>query len=276
MRVLLTQHAPVGSIGGTQTWVRTVAEELSRRGHLVGVACATATGLTQSYDLAFVSQNSTADLAREHAVRTVYVSHGIHDLERPDSMCNDLVAVSEEVREKWWNEPFIGHQAEVVRQPINTSLYCPLATEAPKVDVLRVSTYGEMEWLEPLCEEHGWSYRHLRHARDPHAVAGWMRRARVVVAVGRAALEAMSCGRMVVVADHRVHNPGAMIDGDPIGSRWWNYSGRGGFEANPDTVLPQLQAAMSGQYSMGTFYREHVMMQHEVSKIVNQLLMVAE
>lgn len=296
MNILLTLHCDIDTIGGTQTWVKTVARELMLRGHHVGyagrsVAAKQEVGFANPtprfptgfktwqdfdisdptkctrFDLAIVSQNSTFEAARKVAERVIFVSHGIGEMEMPPISIDPpiepvCVYVSEE-SQRW--TPGHGH---VIRQPIDTEYWKPHGMGVPIFDVLRVSYHRGMAWLPKLCSNNGWTFYHARN-ESTGSLRSVMRTAGVVIASGRSALEAMSCGAKVIVADERSYNGKALMATDR-GTMQHNYSGRGGIEATPERIESaiKMRGAIAPQ-------REHVFQHHDVRKIVTELLAVA-
>lgn len=261
MRILLTQLMPIDTIGGTQSWNETVAMELRRRGHSVGTVGRS--GAASYFDLAIGSQWLPT---LSEAGRLVYVSHGIIDHERPPEGADAYVAVSEEVRDKWdWPKP-----PTIIRQPIDLDFWHPDTATTPDIDVLRFGYYGGMEWLPGMCRDMGLSFHHMRNETDPLVIRHTLWRAGVVIASGRSALEAMACGRPVIVADERPYNGGAVIGGLDVRA---NYSGRGGAPADADLMSRCIETA---QQVGGEPFRANVESCHDARKIVDQLLALVD
>lgn len=291
MRILLTQHQPNGGragIGGTQTYNATLQRELASRGHSVATwwpgALEKFTGAADQmarYDLAICSQNSTFPWARAIADRVIFVSHGLGELERPPAGADAYVAVSEEVYSHWPRWPGLRFDAErerpnctIVRQPIDTERFAQDPETEPDIHVLRISTYGGLDWLPGLCEELGLSFDHAREV-PPADMPRLINRARVVIAVGRGALEAMSCGKPVVIADERPYNEGALVDWcEKNGGGLRNYSGRGGRPFDRDLARAELEAKL--RLCGSDAWRLWVAMFHGVREITDQLLALVD
>jgi hypothetical protein len=261
MRILLTSHCAPLTIGGTQTWNRTVADELGRRGHEVTTLSKDA----HTYpfvDLAIVSQNTSFEKARAVASYVIFVTHGPGDIEMPPEGADSYFVVSEELAHP---------QAEIARQPIDTDFWRPSRGIAqPPIDVVRVSYYGGMEWLQHLCDSLALTFRLVKEETDPKALRDMYNRARIVVASGRSALEAMSCNRPVILADQRSYNgraPLAMMDIEEAMKT--NYSGRGGERMTEDGMRLALKWGIA---LAGNGRRDHVLRHHEVGAIVDQLM----
>lgn len=278
MRILLTSHCDPTSIGGTQTWNRTVAKELESRGHEVTILGRDA-HMWPKVDLAIVSQNTSFKKARAVADWVVFVSHGPGEFEMPPIQIDpprepDCYAfVSEELQDgiahasrQGWYRAHMGC-AGLVRQPIDTDFWRVLSTKKPRLDVLRVSYHGGMDWLPALCDGMGKSFLHVKDEADPAKLRNLYTRAGVVIATGRSALEAMSCDRPVIIADQRPYN------GDkPLGiadiheAMKANYSARNGHVVTPSNLAPAIE---QGGWKGG---RDHVLTHHDSRQIVDQLL----
>jgi hypothetical protein len=114
----------------------------------------------------------------------------------------------------------------------------------------------------------GLEYIHIKNSK-PEQVREVLQQATVVLATGRAALEAMAVGCSVVICDER-HYQGPLLDPDAVGSMLRNYSGRGG-------VVPtvgNLSAAVEAAIQRGSL-RAHVERHHDVAQVVDQLLCFA-
>jgi len=261
MRVLLTSHCDSGTIGGTQSWNRTVAGELVRRGHDVTMRGRRAS-MWPHVDLAIVSQNTTFEKARAVAERTIYVSHGPSELEHAPAGADEYVAVSDEIvrlrKQGPWN---------LIRQPIDTEFWKP--GPGQNIDVLRFSYYGGMAWLPDLCAQMGLTFHHLREEPSSEACRNWCRGANVIIASGRSALEGMSCGRPVIIADQRPYNGKEPLgESDHEHAMLTNYSGRGGHPITPNA----MEVAIRYQLGAVPTLRGHVLKYHDVRNIVDQLL----
>lgn len=97
-------------------------------------------------------------------------------------------------------------------------------------------------------------------------VRGILRRANVVIATGRASLEAMACGAAVVIADDRAYQ-GPLIDCSPFDSMKRNYSGRGGIDATSGNMRMAIDEAI-GRGNI----RSHVEKHHDAKEITKRIL----
>jgi glycosyltransferase involved in cell wall biosynthesis len=88
----------------------------------------------------------------------------------------------------------------------------------------------------------------------------------MVIATGRAAVEAMACGAPVVIADCREYQ-GALLDPDPVDAMTRNYRGRGGIVP----TLRDMRVAIGAALDRGSL-RAHAERFHNVREIAEELL----
>lgn len=262
MKILLAaKHAPHGSrpIGGVQSWCRTVANELTLRNHLV-----TTWGPEQliplgGFDLGIIANVNDTERAFAWCRKTILVSHGIIPAEDPRG--ERVVFTSEGVRDYWKGS------GPVIRQPIDTEFWSPHWNL--RINLTRFSYRGGLPFVRTLAAEKQLTYCHLRNASAESARAA-VRKSACVLATGRAALEAMSCGVPVVLCDHRSAYQGPLMDLDIVSAMTRNYSGRGGVVPKIENLSQAIDEAME----VGDL-RAHVLKHHDVRNVVDQLLEVA-
>lgn len=265
MRILLAaKHAPEGSrpIGGVQSWCRTVAGELRRRGHQAvtwGPEQALPAG---RFDVGIIANAGDARAAFGLCDRVLVVSHGIILAEKPPEGF-PVAFTSEGVRDHW------GRSGPIIRQPIDLDFWAPHTGSKNRNQLLRYSYRRGMGWLGEAAALLGMTFRHMDGVTHEQARAGF-RSAACVLATGRAALEAMACGVPVVICDHRSAYQGPLLDADLAGAMTRNYSGRGGIEPTPGDVADAVQDAISDGHR-----RDWVEAHHDVRVIVEQLLEAA-
>lgn len=253
MRVLIAaKHPPNGAmpIGGVQTWSKTVGTELSLRGHTVeywGPELARPEG---RFDAGIFANWKHTAAAAEQCSRLLRVSHGII----PDESVGD-VATSEEVADRW------KITGGIIRQPIDLEFWTP--SDCPKTLFTRFSYRGGLTWIREAIPR-GLEYVHLKSAK-PAECREVLQRSAIVVATGRAALEAMTCGACVVIADAREYQA-ALVDFNAAGSMSRNYSGRGGVRATPES----LEIAVERALDVGPLLN-HVWEHHDAKRIVDDI-----
>lgn len=262
MRILLAaKHAPHGSrpVGGVQSWCRTVANELARRGHEVETWGPEQPVPLGGFDLGVLANGSDTKQVHGQCGRRIHVSHGIIPAEKPYG--DPAVFTSEEVRDHW------DGQGAILRQPIDLAFWTPIKCE--KTYLTRFSYRGGLRFIPSLAQELKLEYKHVRNL-ESRAVREILRRSACVLATGRAALEAMACGSPVVLCDHRSAYQGPLMDLDIEGASTRNYSGRGGVTPTSDLVRGAIVISMA-RGSM----RRYVEQTHNVVDIADQILELA-
>jgi hypothetical protein len=264
MRILIAaKHAPDGArkIGGVQSWSRTVAAELNSRGYE-----AVTWGPEQpiphgKFDLGIIANVGNTEPVFDRCKEIRVVSHGIIPAEKP---MPGLVTIftSEEIRDHW------GWEGPVIRQPIDTEFWMPSPWPL-HVFLTRFSYRSGLRFVQSLAESLNLRYKHLRSS-TVEVVRNILWQSAVVLATGRAALEAMACGVPVVLCDHRGSYQPPLMNLNIKQAMLQNYSGRGGVEPNHEN----LTEAISQAIDRGS-QRDHVLKYHNVRDITDQLLEAA-
>lgn len=260
MRILLAaKYVPTGPrpIGGVQSWVATVRAELERMGHACEEWQPGFPMPAGGFDFGvFANMGLTGHLATL-CRRTVCVSHGIIDPERPGE-ADKVLFVSEGVRRHW------GGTGAILRQPIDTVFW--RSTGAQRSGVVRYSYRNSKTLCAEVAARLGMPYRHVDDAKPGDArdiLAG----AALVFASGRAVLEAMACGAPTVIYDHRQAYQGPLMD-DCLNRQMRNsYSGRGGISPTLADLLDAAGRAMEAG-SRRAWVEQH----HDARKILTELI----
>jgi len=248
--VLASKFVPTGPrpIGGLQSWIKTVRSELERVGHEV-VEWQPGFRLEGLFDLGVVANLKYTRPVLNFCKRSILVSHGIIDAERPESGCDVTAFVSEGVRDHW------GMDGPVIRQPIDLQFWRP--SDAQRTHVTRYS-YRRAEIHGKACADAlGLPYRHIKNASHEQA-REILQSSDLVFATGRAALECMACGAPTVIYDHRSAYQGPLMDdGDFARSLENSYSGRGGYEPRVNDVIHEARKQMRMGSPRGWVERNH-------------------
>ena len=219
------------SIGGAETYLLTVAEQLERLGHGVTIHAqelgemgdeARARGLRVTADEAELPVDCQAILvqdavtshllaARHPGAPQVFVSHGLgFDLMLPPQLpglVSTVVAMNERVRRRA-AAAAAGHLVVRLRQPVDLDRFSPRAPirSSPR-RVLLLGNYlrgPRRDALLGVCAELGLECRQIgAHGERSHAHPEIeLADADVVIGYGRSILEGMASGRAVYVYDH--------------------------------------------------------------------------
>lgn len=256
MRVLIAAKHPPGGrlrIGGVQTWSATVGAELRRLGHEVVFWGPEWRLPSDRFELGILANTKYTRAAESVCGRVVRFSHGVI----PDESGGPgYQATSEEVRDKWGCDG-------VIRQPLDLAFWTP--AKLPRTLLTRHSYRRGLSFLMQSASSCGLGYAHLRQ-ESSEVVRDTLRRSAVVIATGRAAVEAMACGAAVVIADDRPYQ-GPLLDPDVIGAMKRNYSGRGGFVPTADQIRAEIELAME----RGCL-RSHAEEHHDAREITKRIL----
>jgi glycosyltransferase involved in cell wall biosynthesis len=277
MRILLSNHS-LFKLGGSETWVRTMYDELVRCGHDVHIY----TPVHQlwrdipdfipklHYDLGILNHsNCVKHLAGANIGRRIFTSHGIiPQPEWPIPGCDVYVAVSEEVQASMADR--YGVESVVIRNPINLDRFRPTRPLSPVLRrVLFLSNYG---WTVAETMAEGAQDLEFRRVGGEHRIENveeainW---ADLVVGLGRSVYEAMACGRNVVVYDYQ--GADGFVDTDTIYEyRKRNCSGRTNrIKLSPGTFRYELNRY---DPSLGPQLRVYAEAHHDVRQIAEEYL----
>lgn len=291
MRIVLASQSLAG-LGGSETYVVTVADHLQRLGHDVWLhALDHGTGSDHARSLgvrvaerpeqlppdpeAIVVQDGAvaALLAERHpSAPQVFVAHSdVFDLQLPlgvPGLTAAVVALYDRVEQR-----VRAHSGapRVVRlsQPIDVERFKPRSAlpQRPRV-ALTFGNYvhgGRLELLRQACERAGLELRHVGGygsgtTSDP---AGVLNEADVVFGKARVVLEAMACGRAVYVFDHNGAE-GWVTDADRGALAADNFGG----QSAPIEIDADRLAADLARYdaASGLANRDFVVARHAATK----------
>lgn len=229
MRVLLAARYTIKQVqmGGVQSWIESVAAPMRADGHDVvtwGRGERTPVG---AFDVGIFAHWAETGHLAPLCKRTVCVSHGPIAPEKPGP-ADRVYFTSEGVRDHWKG------QGGIIRQPIDLDFWSP--AQARRILLTRHSYRRGLGFVPGLASKFNLQYRHVTK-ETYRGVREALRQSAVVLATGRAALEAMACGCAVVLADHRhQYMPPLMHTGTPEEWMRENYSARGGVEPNQENV----------------------------------------
>ncbi len=223
--LLATNHL---GLGGSESYLLTVAEQLDRLGHEAvlyspepgrgaevarerGIALIDEAGFGEDFHAALVQDGGVSfELAdRCPGVPQLFVAHSeMFDLQAPpqlDGMVGLVVALNDRIAARMRSYA-TGVEVVRLRQPIDTERFTPRGAlpETPRSALLLSNNLhtDRLSMLETACAEAGLELKRLGglagSTTDPRpALAG----SEIVIGYGRSVLEAMACGRAAYVYD---------------------------------------------------------------------------
>jgi hypothetical protein len=168
--------------------------------------------------------------------RMIFTSHSkIYDIEKFPLDNVVKVGISEEIGENVIRQPI--DLERFIRRPINRKLTTILYLSHP--------AYGEgIEFMKKACA----GYNLITVNRPTHNIEKLIYQADLVISVGRGALEALACGRNVILADHRKGQTKTVVGGGMLTEKNFksfystNFTGRGQLvEFTEDTLRKEFQ-----------------------------------
>lgn len=256
MRILIASkhtHNSRLSIGGVQTWNKTIGDKLIEFGHEVDYWCPEFGLYSKNYDAGiFANLNYTKKMIK-FCKNYISISHGII----PDEDKGQYFT-SEGGRD-YWKRP-----GEIIRQPIDLNFWKP--ENNTEEYLTRFSYRNGLEFLPDIAKECRLKFIHVKN-QTPIEVRSILRRSKFVIATGRAAIEAMACGCKVIIADDREYQ-GPLLDFDTFGSMTNNYSGRNGVIANKNNINNAIRDTICYDFD----YLNHVKKYHNSNDIAKRIL----
>jgi glycosyltransferase involved in cell wall biosynthesis len=255
-KILITNNH-LANMGGTETWVMTMVKELAKE-HQVGVFTQVKGYVSdllkeyiddkpRDYDLALINHNTCQDV---QAKFKIFTTHGtVPELEKPPTGMDYYVAVSENTS-KHHNVPHI------IKNPIDTEKFRPI----------KPIGFHAQSVLTIADKDIG--IKGIRPSRHKDNMPELINQSDLVVSMGRGVLEAMSCGRPVIVWDDRPYW-GARGDGylDDLDKLTGNVAG----EYNLKKIDWQAELAKY-RPEHGQRNRKYILDNHDVRKIAKEYL----
>lgn len=259
MRVLLAARFTIKQVqvGGVQSWIESVAAPMRNEGCEVVTWGRGEPAPPGGFDVGILAHWCETGHLAEQCDRTISVSHGPIAPEKPGP-ADRVLFTSEGVRDHWNGD------GDIIRQPIDLDFWSP--AQSQRVYLARHSYRNGLAFVPQIASQLNLQFRHI-HKATYRGVRETLRQSAVVLATGRAALEAMACDAPVVICDHRHQYQDALLDPDTLGAMQRNYSGRGGVTPTPENV----RAAVCEAIKTGGM-RTHVAKYHDATKIATQLL----
>ena len=261
MKVLLGNNH-LHQMGGTETYVYTLASSLLKLGHeveiilgdptLQGIMSSKIEGelgikvdyLTGDYDVVLLNHKTTLqrffDLNLSYKSKVFQIIHGLYNEAEHPYLGKEIeyITISEEVHDgikKSYNKESI-----VIRNLIDLDLYNPTPTNPTLKSIYSLSQNDDMNnLLRTICDELGLDFSsNNKHSNPTSSVREKIENADLVISLGRGCYEAMAMGKNVLVADMRRDYMPDFTDGMVNNTSFLNYikcncSGR--YLKNPTT-----------------------------------------
>lgn len=269
MRILLAAkyvHGGRENRGGVQSWTKTVLLKLLQSGHEVELWEPGFAVPNSDFDIGIFANHGYTSRLVPLCKRTINVVHGIIPDEAPNpQLFDEFIYVSHGVSFFWTQKGM--PQGKIIGQPIDTDFWSPEDVDY-RIGVVRWS-YRNTELmgreLAGVLNEPYIHMTNLTHSKGRDVI----RRSRLVIASGRAALEAMSCGVPTLIYDHRGYNGGPLLCKDMGVAQLHSYSGRSGIRP---ALKDLVQAADDAFDKPEEFWREWVLNHHNAAKITQELI----
>ena len=223
MKILIGQNH-LDTIGGSETYVYTVIEELKRRKIKTFLMCGSnrfgimSKKIYQNFDiipnyigseidLGFINHTTTIKKVIDNKIdlsKVYQVCHGtIPSLEQPyGHPIENYISISEEVRDHLFSKKI---NSNVIRNGINVDKFKPTKVNKKLKNILSLSQSDRFNsFLSKICDKNGWNFLHHNKFTNPiFDIEKKIDEADLVISLGRGAYESMSCGKNVLVADWR-------------------------------------------------------------------------
>lgn len=274
MKILLTNYS-LASLGGTQTWVKTMAKELTDLGHEIYLFAGDSNYAilpeyktidpSIEYDLALVNHNSCLTaLDGLNIKKKIFTSHGIiPELEQPTEGADIYVSVSEEVQRNLANS---GFESFIIRNPIDTERFVPTKVNQKLTNILYMSNYQGK--VLDIIKEASIGYNLQVYGKGEQVDGlGAIQEADLVIGLGRTAYEAMSCGKNVIIFDYNGAD-GIATPASLIHFRQNNCSGRKfGIKLTAEELREMFEL-----YSPDLNLRDYILENNNVKNIAQEYL----
>lgn len=232
MKILIGQNH-LDTIGGSETYVYSLINELHKRGHNVELACGSnrfgimskkiynefniiPNSYSKKHDVCFINHTTTVKKLLDDEVESsnmFQVCHGkIPELEQPYGYpINKYISISEEVKDHLKDK---GHDSKVIINGIDTDRFKPTTTNKKIKNIFSLSQSDRFnKFMNKICLKNNWNFKFNNKFTNPRFdIEKMIEESDLVISLGRGAYEAMSCGKNVLVADWRPYQK-PLMDG---------------------------------------------------------------
>lgn len=220
MKKILVANHQLDKLGGTETYTYTIIEELCRLGYeveyftivkgYVSEKIESDFGVhfmkSKKYDLILANHNSCVREVFQKGF-VVQTCHGIYPyLEQPSKYADSFVAISEEVFNHLLK---LGFASKIIYNGINTEKFRPYQPINNILkNVLSLSQSNDVnKVIREICQKSNLNFFSINKFKQQiWQMEEYYNDADLIVGLGRSAYEAMSCGRPVIIYDHRPYS----------------------------------------------------------------------
>ena len=200
----------------------------------------------------------------------ILVSHSFFlEVERFERGAAKYVAISDEIariRKKY--------NPTVIYNPIDFKVYRPIKPPRKRLTKVLYLSHGGRKAdniIKEACEEYGVEY--LQFDKRRIDLSGYINEADMCIGIGRCAIEAMACGRSVIIGDWRNYQQefsgsGLLMPDELDACRGHNYTGR----HNPKALTKQDLINYFEMYLADTSYVDAVKRHHDVEVVAEQFM----
>lgn len=276
MKILLSNHG-LRQYGGSETWVKTMFDELSKA-HTVHIYTPRPNTIflemppwdpTETYDLGILNHSMCLSFLKDKNVKKIiFTSHGvIPGAEKPVAGADVYVAVSEEVQAVLRAK---GFESSVIRNPINTERFTPRKSAREKLQRIAYVSNNPRSKIGLIKRATApWRLEVVGREGQLRDVKPLLERSDLIIGLGRSAYEAMSMERNVIVFDYKGAD-GFVTTSSSFTYRGCNFSGR---TNRFDWTEEQLQEAIRlYDPSVGPSLRDYIVRHNDVKKIAEDYL----
>jgi hypothetical protein len=283
MKILLSGRylSEAGAGGGSGSYFRILSRAFLKAGHETVLTDEPVKFKDTKFDLTITSHEKLEQVKSWNNIK-VHVCHGPYkgpEEARPGA--DFYVSVSEETQSSLKTK---GYDSSVIRQPIEIFPYNETVNSAAGILFIRNNNTKCLQWWKNLPKIRNffkkcgiWEIGEIKVSDPSRPINPQILESRMVISLGRGALEAMALSRCVIIADNR-GNIGLKGDGYlnralAEKSMLCNYNGKSfGFKASKEWMAGEIKK-YNPEDARGL--HDHVFIRHESLMIAEQFIKLA-
>jgi len=229
MKKILLGQNHLHTIGGSETFIYSMAKQMTQMGHQVDIVTMQPGFVSElinrefgcninifrdSYDVAFLNHTTIVNGIKSMfpGGKIIQTCHGIYPaLEQPVGGVRH-VAISLEVSNHLKSK---GYESVIIHNGVDCEVFSPHEPTSPVVKRIFSLSQSDVfnQTLQTICKKKNLVFSCNNKFTSPRIdIHNAIRDSDLVFSLGRGAYEAMACARPVIVADQRQYQPG-MMDG---------------------------------------------------------------